>query len=190
MKFDVMKPVLLFIQRIRSFRDKRIIVLGLILIFGLLFVLSVRPDALTVFTKLRQDYDRREFTLYERVLTQFRVMVRYLTLILFPHPARLNLDYNFPISESIVTPISTLFSVIFIFGSILFAFFARNKWPLISFCIFWFYINNVIESTIVALEIIFEHRMYIPSIGIILMVVVLLFRIADRDAAMVDEKTV
>ena len=162
----------------------------LILIAGFVFIAIARPGVFTVITKIMQEYERREFTLYERVLTQFRVMVRYLSLIIFPHPARLNLDYNFTISESLFAPITTLFSVIFIFSSIIFAVFVRNRYPLISFCIFWFYINNIIESTVIALEIIFEHRVYIPSIGVIFMIAVLLFRFAEKDLGFVREDSV
>ncbi|MFC1479326.1 hypothetical protein ACFL6F_01910 [Planctomycetota bacterium] len=180
----------LFVRRMRTLKDRRIAALILILVAGFIFIAIARPGVLTVITKITKDYEKREFTLNERVLTQFRVIVRYLTLIVFPHPARLNLDYNFQISENIITPITTLFSILFIFGSIIFAIFARNKYPLISFCIFWFYVNNAIESTVIALEIIFEHRVYIPSIGIILMIVVLLFRFAERDLGCVREEAV
>ena len=37
---------------------------------------------------------------------------------------------------------------------------------MISFCVFWFFIHLVIESTMLPLEMIFEHRLYLPLFGI------------------------
>lgn len=180
----------LFISRIRSCRDRRLVIFVFFMAAGFVFISIARPGVFKIFINLSESYEKREFTPYERVLTQFRVMVRYLTLILFPHPGRLNLDYNYVISRDIVTPVTTLFSMIFIFISILFAFFARNRFQLISFCILWYFLNNIVESTVIALEIIFEHRMYIPSIGVILMITVLLFRLADRNTGRTAGETV
>jgi len=171
----------LFLRRIRSFSDRRAAGLVLLLAVGYIFLVCVRPGALKMLTNISKGYEKREFTLIERVLTQFRVMVRYLTLIVFPHPSRLNLDYNFPISKNILTPVTTLFSVLFVSGSLIFAFLARNRYPLAAFCILWFYINNIVESTILPLEIIFEHRTYLPSVSIVFLLIVLLFRCADKD---------
>jgi hypothetical protein len=50
-----------------------------------------------------EGYQYRTFTMSERVLTQFRVVLYYLTLLIYPHPSRLNLDYDFLISKSILT---------------------------------------------------------------------------------------
>ena len=54
----------------------------------------------------------RDFSLGERLLTELRVVVYYLTLFVFPHPGRLNLDYNFGLSTSLIDPVSTLLSLL------------------------------------------------------------------------------
>jgi tetratricopeptide (TPR) repeat protein len=112
-----------------------------------------------------EDYKIRDFTLTERVLTQFRVVLYYVTLLLFPHPSRLNLDYDFPISRGIFDPPATLLSIIIVLGLVGYGIWTMKKTPLLSFCIFWYFGNLVIESSIFPLEMVFEHRLYLPSIG-------------------------
>jgi tetratricopeptide (TPR) repeat protein len=101
------------------------------------------------------------------------VVVYYLSLIFFPHPSRLNLDYDFPLSHSLFNPMTTLLSLIFIIGLIGLAFYLAKRERLISFCILWFFGNLVIESSIIPLAIIFEHRTYLPSMMVCLVPVLL-----------------
>jgi tetratricopeptide (TPR) repeat protein len=49
----------------------------------------------------------------------------------------------------------------------------RNR--LVSFAILWFFGNLVIESSIIPLELVFEHRLYLPSMGLITLVTALCF---------------
>jgi hypothetical protein len=99
------------------------------------------------------------------VLTQFRVVLYYLTLILYPLPSRLNVDYDFPISKSIVDPPTTLISILIIAGLIGYSLWAAKKRPMVSFWILWYFGNLVIESSIFPLEMVYEHRLYLPAAG-------------------------
>jgi len=123
--------------------------------------------------KTINDFAKHEFTFTERVLTQPRVVIYYLSLIFFPHPSRLNLDYDFPLSHSLIDPITTLFSIIVIMGLIGLSVYFAKKERLLSFCILWFFGNLVIESSVIPLAIIFEHRTYLPSMLMCLLVVAL-----------------
>jgi tetratricopeptide (TPR) repeat protein len=122
------------------------------------------------------DYANKTFTLPERVMTEWRVVIYYLTLIILPHPSRLNLDYDFPLSYSLINPITTLLSLIGIIGLMVLAVFLAKKQRLMSFCIFWFLGNLVIESSVIPVAIIFEHRLYLPSMLVCLIPIVLLYR--------------
>ena len=122
------------------------------------------------------DYARHEFTITQRLLTQFRVVIYYISLIFFPLPSRLNLDYDFVLSQSLIDPISTLLSMVAIVGLIALTFYLAKKDRLISFCVLWFFGNHLIESSILPLAIIFEHRNYLPSMMVILIPVVLAYR--------------
>lgn len=108
-------------------------------------------------------YNKRVFTLTERLLTQPRILIFYLSLLIYPSPTRLSLVHDVTLSTSLFTPISTLFSIAFIIALIGGAVFTSKKTPLISFSILFFFLNHVIESTVFPLELIFEHRNYIPS---------------------------
>jgi hypothetical protein len=110
-------------------------------------------------------YQMRSFTMGERVLTQFRVVLYYLSLLIYPHPSRLNLDYDFPVSKSILDPATTLISMVVVLGLIGYSLWTAKKRPVLSFCILWYFGNLVIESSIFPLEMVFEHRLYLPSIG-------------------------
>ena len=126
------------------------------------------------------NYGGRDFSLWERLLTQFRVIVHYISLLFFPHPSRLNLDYDFAISSSPWQPVATIFSIIAIIILVVLVFrFARTQ-RVISFAILWFLGNLLIESSIIPLEIIFEHRTYLPSMMVVWMVVLLLARFSNR----------
>jgi Tfp pilus assembly protein PilF len=121
-------------------------------------------------------YSHRDFTLWQRVLTEFRVIIYYISLILFPHPMRLNLLHDFPISHSFLNPITTLFSLVAIAGMLVPAIWLAKRERLISFCVLWFLGNLVVESSVIGAEIIFEHRLYLPSMFFILIFVSLIYR--------------
>ena len=131
--------------------------------------------------KILGGYARRDFTIEQRVLTQFRVVIYYVSLLFYPHPSRLNLDHYFPLSHSLIDPITTLLSMASIFVLIGLAFYIAKRERLISFIILWFFGNLVIESSIISLEIIFEHRTYLPSMLFFLIPIILAYRYIRRD---------
>jgi tetratricopeptide (TPR) repeat protein len=149
--------------------------LGIFILFCLIAVLYLGSDPSEMILDNR-DYANKEFTFFERVMTEFRVVIYYLGLLLYPHPSRLRLDYDFPLSHSLIDPVTTLLSLGAIIGFIALAFYLARKDRLISFCIFWFFGNLIIESSIIPLAIIFEHRTYLPSMLVCLVVVILAFR--------------
>lgn len=144
-------------------------------VFAIIAFIFLGPNPVERLTSIA-DYANKEFSLSERLFTQFRVVVFYLTLILFPHPARQNLDYDFPLSVSLFDPVSTLLSAMGLVGLLALAVVMAKKQRLISFCIFWFLGNLVIESSIIPIAIIFEHRLYLPSMLVWLVPIILIWR--------------
>lgn len=122
-------------------------------------------------------YAQRDFTLPQRLLTELRVVVYYLGLFLYPAPSRLNLDYDFPLSHSLLAPLTTLSSGLVILLLLLTAVLFARRARLFSFTVLWFLGNLLIESSVIALEIIFEHRTYLPSMFIALLVVTAGYRL-------------
>ena len=123
-----------------------------------------------------EGYKGRDFTLTQRLLTESRVVIFYLSQLLWPHPSRLNLDHDFALSNSLLDPMTTFFSIFTIAALIGLAVVTAKKQRLLSFCIVWFFGNLVIESSILPLEIIFEHRVYLPSMMFSLIVVLFVYR--------------
>jgi Tfp pilus assembly protein PilF len=117
---------------------------------------------------MANDYDRRGFTLPERLLTESRVVVYYLSLLLFPHPSRLTLDYDFPLSTGLWTPPTTLAAILVVVVLLWLGVVLTSKHPLVSLSVLWYLGNLVIESTVVPLDLVYEHRLYVPSMMIFL----------------------
>ena len=162
------------------FKRKLKFVFLIFLVFGLIALLYLGSNPLEKLSSIK-DFANREFTLSERILTQFRVVIHYISLIIFPHPTRLNLDYDFALSTSLINPLTTLLSLLAIVCLIALAIYLAKKERLISFCILWFFGNLVIESSIIPLAIIFEHRNYLPSMMVCLIPVVLVYRYIKID---------
>ena len=148
-----------------------------LVLFGVLAFAFLGTDPIEKLKTLR-DFSDGNFTFTERVLTQLRVIVYYISLFFYPNPSRLNLDYDFPLSYSMINPSTTLFSAIAIVGFIIIGVLTAKNNRMLSFCIFWFFITLVIESSIIPLAIIFEHRTYMPFMGIALLTVFLIDRYA------------
>jgi len=121
-------------------------------------------------------YDARDFTLVQRVLTQFRVVIFYISLLIWPRPSRLNLDHDFALSYSLTDPMTTLPAILTIMALIVLAILTARRNPLLSFGILWFFGNLVIESSVLGLELVFEHRNYLPSMLGIMALTALVFR--------------
>jgi tetratricopeptide (TPR) repeat protein len=113
-------------------------------------------------------FQGRPFSLYERLLTEPRIVLFYLSLIFYPLPGRLSIEHDITLSTSLFEPWTTLPAILFHLILIGFGFSQIKKRPLLALAILFFYLNHVIESTIIPLELIFEHRNYLPSLFLFL----------------------
>jgi tetratricopeptide (TPR) repeat protein len=152
----------------------------LLLFAGLFILISGIYLGSDFISRMAQLYEMRGWTPLERVLTQLRVVIFYLSLLIYPHPSRLNLDYDFPISHSLFSPVTTFLSLLAIIGLIALAIFLIKRNRLVSYALFWFFGNLVIESSIIPLEMVFEHRLYLPSMFLIMLVLALFFSLPRR----------
>ena len=111
----------------------------------------------------------REFTLFQRLLTESRAMFFYIRLIFFPDISSMGLNHDyFRISHSLFSPPSTLLAVSGIIGlSVMGVYGAlKNRFRVLSFAILWFLAGHLLESTVIQLELVFEHRNYLPGYGL------------------------
>lgn len=113
-----------------------------------------------------EKFPNREFSPYERILTELRVIWHYLSLLIFPYPDRLHLDYNFDISTSLVQPITTLYSLLTLIVTFITGWLLRKRLPVFSFALAFFFLAASVEASFLNLELAFLHRLYLPSLFI------------------------
>lgn len=103
------------------------------------------------------------------LLTQIRVLVKYLQLLIFP--AHLNLDYDFPLALTFYD-FKTFACLLVLLALVIVAFRCYRRHPLVTFGISWFFITLSVESSVIPIaHVIVEHRLYLPSFGFFLIVV-------------------
>ncbi|MDO8738193.1 tetratricopeptide repeat protein, partial [Candidatus Deferrimicrobium sp.] len=117
-------------------------------------------------TRVQTDISRGDY-----FLTQLSVIVTYIRLLLFP--INQNLDYDYSIYHSLFDS-KVLFCagfLLFLFGMALWLYLRSRRVAsaalrVISFGIIWFFMTLSVESSLVPIvDVIFEHRIYLPSIG-------------------------
>jgi len=121
---------------------------------------------------LLRGYEIREFTMGERLLTQTRILTDYLAKILLLRPYGFTLYHDdFTISHSLLNPPTTLMAIAFIITMFVIAIRVRQTLPVLAFGILWFLAGHVLESSFIGLMLYFEHRNYLPMLGIIFAVI-------------------
>ncbi len=114
-------------------------------------------------------YATRSFTLDQRLLTETRVLVDYAKWTLFPHPASLSFYHDdIPLSLGWLSPPATLGCALLLTGGIAAAIALRRKLPLLALGIGWDFAAHLLTATAIPLELVFEHRNYFASIGLLL----------------------
>lgn len=117
-------------------------------------------------------YKGRPFTVQERLLTEAVILIDYLYKILLPHPGAFTIFHDdFPISTGLFHPPATFLSLCGLSVLLAVAVVKRRNWPIISFGILWFFAGHLLESSFIGLELYFEHRNYLPSVGVIFLLV-------------------
>jgi tetratricopeptide (TPR) repeat protein len=135
------------------------------LAIGYWFVISILPG-----------YDGRMFTPKERLLTESRILLFYISLILLPRSNQFGVHHDdIALSSSIFSPWTTLPAVLTLVSAIFLALYIRKRRPLISLGILWFLTGHLLESSIIPLELVHEHRNYLASLGIVIILIQLIY---------------
>lgn len=120
----------------------------------------------------------RDFTLYSRLLSEARVVVQYIYWTLLPHPTSLSFYHDdFVASSGLLQPYTTILSILFLLALVALAVFQRHRRPLLALGLFWFLGCQLLTSTVIPLELAYEHRNYFASFGLLLAIVPLIARI-------------
>ena len=120
---------------------------------------------------------------YDYLLTELRVMVTYLRLLVLP--VNQNLDYDYPLYQSFFDP-QVLLSLLLLTGIFSLGVYMQRglrtdaACRLAAFGTFWFFITLSVESGVIPLHPIYEHRIYLPGVGIITALTVFAFLASDK----------
>jgi Flp pilus assembly protein TadD len=133
---------------------------------------------------------------YDYLLTQMRVVVTYLRLVFVPINQNVDYDYPVYHSFTALPVIASFLFLLAVLGITVYMLFksrqeakgagqqkknneqdvvspaghtleAEDHYRLVAFGIFWFFITLSVESSIIPIrDVIFEHRVYLPSAGL------------------------
>lgn len=147
-------------------------------VFLILYV-AVKPHLIL------NSYVIRDFSLTERLLTEARIVVFYLKQVILPFNNELGLFHDdIPISISAFKPISTLYALIFIALLLISSIVLVKKMPVYSFGILFFFSAHLMESTVLGLELVHEHRNYVAIYSIEFMLAYYLMSVANNASYM------
>ena len=149
---DVRNP-----KTLRAFLGAALVGVGLVIVVGAFLFSHGNLGGLLEYG------NTRSFSASERLMTQPRVILLYLSQIFYPVPTRLSIEHDIVVSTSLLHPWTTVLGVGVVCGLVAFAILLIRWQPLLSFALLFFFINHLIESSVIGLELVFEHRNYLPS---------------------------
>ena len=117
---------------------------------------------------------------WDYFITQFRVVVTYIRLLFLPINQNLDYTYSLSVSFSDMRVIAS-FLLLLCFAGLAFYLYKRSfvaipDLRIAAFGIFWFFITLSVESSIIPLQTtIDEYRVYLPSVGFFISIIVGIF---------------
>lgn len=115
-------------------------------------------------------YAGRDFTVVERLLTQARLLWQYLYWLLVPAVGEMGLHHDdIPPSTGLLTPWTTLPALLGWPLLLALALWLRRRLPLLLLALLVYLIGHAMESSLWPLEMVFEHRNYFPSVGLMVL---------------------
>ncbi len=115
---------------------------------------------------------RRPFTLEERLLTESRILWDYVGQWINPQVQRMGIYHDdILLSRSLTEPITTAWSIA-AWAALLLTCGVLLRWQAgrwLAFGLAWFLVGHSVESTVLSLELYYEHRNYYPAVGMLIM---------------------
>lgn len=126
-------------------------------------VLLLRPKALLA------DYGLYEFGVVDRLLSEARVLCDYLRLLLVPYPPAMGVyTDDFAASTGLLSPPTTLLAIGLLAALSVISIRWRISLPSLFAGWFLFLVGHAVESSLLPLELYYEHRNYLPAFGVLL----------------------
>jgi tetratricopeptide (TPR) repeat protein len=141
----------------RRGRHLRLVLLGLPTVLLLAYLATRLPQ-------LHDVPSGREWSIGQRLLTEPRVLLDYLRLLAIPSSASTGI-YNdsYAASTGLFAPWTTLPCLFLVVALVSGGVFLRHRAPRASAALLFFFAGHLLESTIIPLELYFEHRNYLPA---------------------------
>jgi tetratricopeptide (TPR) repeat protein len=154
-------------------------------LFGLIFIF-VTIGGMFLFldnnvASFLQMYSYRPFSLLERLMTEARVVLFYVYQLFYPVSSNFSIVHDIKLSTSLISPCTTLPAIITIILVITAAVIKAHRIPVLSFAVIFYFLNHIVESSIIPLELVFEHRNYIPSMFFFVPISIGICRVLDRN---------
>jgi hypothetical protein len=144
---------------LRKTRRLRMVLLGLPTLAVLLYLSNVVVKSAT------DIHAAGSLGPWRRIITESRVVLDYLKNLWIPRPELSGLFHDdFPASAGLLKPATTLFSLVFLSCLVSVALAFRRKHPAFSCAVLFFFVGHLLESTVVPLELYYEHRNYLPAL--------------------------
>ena len=118
---------------------------------------------------IRGEQVRYPLGLAERLLSQGRILLHYLSLVALPLPGRLHVDYAWPPSTGLLTPPSTLPALLAVAALAALAAGSVRRAPLVALGLGWFLVALLVEQTVLPIDLAFEQRIYFADVGLLIL---------------------
>ena len=129
-------------------------------------------------------FEQRDFDVWERLFFQISALGDYALKIVFPLVSELNLFDGYYESRSAIDfsfhSVSRICVTLVLITT--FVWCVAKNWAVESFGLLWFFSFHLMESSILPLELYFEHRNYLPSVGLIIFMAAILYRATNTEA--------
>lgn len=107
----------------------------------------------------------RGITPLHYLVTEFSVIWIYIRLLAIPYGQAL--EHNYPIVQQVLT-LENSVALLGLVALLVTAWRIRAKRPLVTFGVAWFFLGLCVESSVIPLDPLIEHRLYLPMFGVIL----------------------
>ena len=138
-------------------------------LIGLVLLPIAAVGYIVVADVFAEGYLDRGFTARQRLLTELRVLCYYLQQLFLPIPHEMALLHeDWTISRGLFEPVSTLSALFFWGVFVVFALWQSRRRPWLCLGLLWFLVGHLLESTVIPLDLVYDHRNYLPSVGLCL----------------------
>ena len=154
-----------------KYRNVRVAVLGLSVVVFLVYLSPLSRSWVEI-------DGFRGFSSWERIKGEFSIIWKYIYLIFLPRVAHFGpfQDQHLLIGDTLRVSVAGMS----LLALLLVSFLARKKnpWPL--FAVAWYLVGHLLESTALLLEPYYEHRNYVPLVGLSMLLAQLSILVVQR----------